>query len=129
MEFPRPGIEPAPQQQPKPLQRHHQILNLLHHSRTPAGVCLSVCWFPFFFFQPHLQHMEVPPPGVKWALQLQAYATAMATSDPSHIRKLHCGLWQHWILSSLREARNQTQTLIGFVTHCATTETPGDFFN
>ena len=44
----------------------------------------------FFFLQPHLQHMEVPRPAVKWELQLQAYATA--TSDLSHICDLHHSL-------------------------------------
>ena len=37
----------------------------------------------FFFFQPHLWHMEIPKPGIKSKLQLQ----------PS--------LGQHWILNSL----------------------------
>ena len=40
--------------------------------------------FKFFcFLGPHPQHMEVPRLGVKSELQLQAYATAIATRDPS----------------------------------------------
>ena len=35
MEIPWPGMGPAPQQWPKPLQWQCQILNLLHHKRTP----------------------------------------------------------------------------------------------
>lgn len=31
----RPGIEPASQQWPEPLQRQYLIFNLLHHNRTP----------------------------------------------------------------------------------------------
>ena len=31
----QPGIEPTPQQQPKPLKWQHQILNPLRHKRTP----------------------------------------------------------------------------------------------
>ena len=36
-----------------------------------------------------LWHMEVPRLGVKAELQLQAYATATAMEDPSHICELH----------------------------------------
>ena len=39
----------------------------------------------FFFLQLYPRHMEVPNPGVELELQLLAYATAMATLDPSHI--------------------------------------------
>ena len=35
-----------------------------------------------FFLGLHLWHMGVPGLGVKWELQLQAYATVMATPDP-----------------------------------------------
>ena len=43
----------------------------------------------FVFLGPHLQHMEVPRLGVKSELQLQAYTTATATWNPSHIYDLH----------------------------------------
>ena len=38
----------------------------------------------FFFLWPHLWHVEVPRLGVELELQLQIYATAMATVDLSH---------------------------------------------
>ena len=38
-------------------------------------------FFVLFFLGPHLQHVEVPG-GVKWELQLPAYATATATAMP-----------------------------------------------
>ena len=46
MEVPGPGIEPKPQQWPKALQWQCQILNPLHHKRTP---CLFGV-LGFFFF-------------------------------------------------------------------------------
>ena len=36
----------------------------------------------FVFLGPHLLHMEVPRLGVQSELQLMAYTTAIATSDP-----------------------------------------------
>ena len=49
--------------------------------------------FFFCFLGLHPQHMEVPMLGVKYGLQLPAYATATATSDPSHIWNLHHSSW------------------------------------
>ena len=40
-----------------------------------------------------------------------AYATAMATLDPSCIFDLHCSLWQRRLLKPLSEARDQTHIL------------------
>ena len=45
---------------------------------------------------------EVPRPGAESELQLPAYATPIATPDPSHICKLHSSLRQHWVLNPLR---------------------------
>ena len=60
----------------------------------------TFCYFCcFLFLGPHLQHMEVPRIGVELALQLQAYATATATTDPSGICKPHHSLQQAWILT------------------------------
>lgn len=56
--------------------------------------------------------MEVPGKGVKSELQLQTYATATATPDPSHICDLCRGLLQHQILNLLNEARDQTRILM-----------------
>ena len=44
---PGPGIEPVPQQRPKPQQWQHQILNLLHQQETPG--CISIDWFFSFW--------------------------------------------------------------------------------
>ena len=53
--------------------------------------------------------MEVPRLGVKSELQLQAYTTATATLDLSHICNLLCSLWQRrWILNPLSEVRDRT---------------------
>ena len=52
--------------------------------------------------------MEVPGPGVELELQLQAYTTATAALDWSHICKLCHGLWQQQTLNSLNEARDRT---------------------
>ena len=41
----------------------------------------------------------------------EAYATATATPDTSHICKLHHSLWQHWILGPLSEAGDRTSIL------------------
>ena len=54
--------------------------------------------------------MEVPRIGVK--SQLPAYTTATATQDPSHACDLHHSSWQHQILNTLIEARDQTHVLM-----------------
>ena len=51
----------------------------------------------FFFLGPHLRHIEVPRLGVELEVQLQAYTTATAIPDPSHICNLHRSLQQHRI--------------------------------
>ena len=50
----------------------------------------------FCFLGMHWRHMEVPRPGVKWELQLPAYATAIATAtwDPSRVCDPHHSSWQ-----------------------------------
>ena len=53
----------------------------------------------FFFPGPPLWHMEGPWLEVRSELQLPTYATATATSDPSHIFKLCRSMWQHRILN------------------------------
>ena len=42
-----------------------------------------------FFLGLHPRHMEAPKLGVKSELQLPAYTTAIAISDPSRIFDLH----------------------------------------
>ena len=56
--------------------------------------------------------MEVLRLGVELELQLQAYTTATATWDPSHVCDLHHSSRQHWILNPLSEARDQTCILM-----------------
>ena len=52
--------------------------------------------------------MEVPGLEVEWDLQLLAYTTATATSDPSCI----CDLRQCWIVKPLSETRDETHILM-----------------
>ena len=66
--------------------------------------------------------MEVPRLGVESQLQLPAYAAAIATQDLSCVCSLHHSSWQHWILSPLSEARDQTCNLMVPIRthfHCA----------
>ena len=83
--------------------------------RIPAFCCCCYCCFFVF-----LVHMEVPTPGVESELQLLAYISATAMSDPSHICELHHNSWQHWIPNPLSRARDRTcvppHGLVAFVT-------------
>ena len=65
-----------------------------------------------FFFQPYLQHMEVPRLGAESELQLLAYTSATATQDLSHICDLHCSSWQCWVLNPLSGARDRIHILM-----------------
>ena len=70
---------------------------------------LHVCFSSFFlllFLGLHLQHVEVPRPGVESELQAPAYTTATATRDPNHVCNLHCSSWQHGILNPQSKARD-----------------------
>ena len=71
-------------------------------------------FFTYLFFVSglHLRHMKVPRLGVESKLQLWAYVTATATSDPSPICDLHCSSKQCQILNSLSEAGNWTHILL-----------------
>ena len=96
---------------------------------------LILLWVLFFFFnfvflsflEPYPGHVEVPRLGVQSQLHPLAYATAMATRDPSHVCDLHHSSWQRWILNLLSEARNGTRNLMvpsWMCFHCATSGTP-----
>ena len=75
-------------------------------------------FFVFCLFRATPAHMEVPRQGVKWELQLPAYAIATATQDPSCVCDLHHSSWQRQILNPLSEARDQTRVLDNqFVNH------------
>ena len=70
---------------------------------------LFIFFFLFFFFLwLHLWHMETLELGIKSELQVPAYATATETQDLSCICDPNRSLWQHRILNSLNEARDQT---------------------
>ena len=56
--------------------------------------------------------MEVPWLGVESELQLPAYATAIATPDPSCIHDLHLSLQQGWILNPWCETKDRTHILM-----------------
>ena len=56
--------------------------------------------------------MEVPRLGIELELQLLAYATAVATRDPSHIFNLHHSSQQHWIPNPLSKAKDRTHVLM-----------------
>ena len=71
--------------------------------------------------------MEVPRLGVESELQLPAYATAIATQDPSRVCDLHHSSQQHQILDPLSEARDQTHVLMDTSRvrfHCTTMGPP-----
>ena len=56
--------------------------------------------------------MEVPRLGVELELQLPAYATATAMTDPSCVYDLHHSSRQRQILNPLSEDRDQTPVLM-----------------
>ena len=60
----------------------------------------------------YLWHREVPRLGVKWELQLLAYATATAMPDLSRICNPHHSSWQQRILNALSEANGGTCILM-----------------
>ena len=68
---------------------------LMESKHTWDGVAFNyqlICEMDFFvclFLGPHPWHMEVPRVSVESELQLLAYATATATSDPSRVCDLH----------------------------------------
>ena len=70
---------------------------------------------PYFlvFLGPQPRNIEVPGVGVKLELQLEVYATAIATPDPSHICDLHHSSRQRQILNPLSKARDRTHILMG----------------
>ena len=99
-----------------------------------ASLCLFFFFFFFFFFflGPHLQPMEVPRLGAESELLLLTYTTATATQDLSHIYDLHkaacsnMGSLTHWAGPGIGPA--SWCTLVRFLSHWATTGTPGLYF-
>ena len=66
----------------------------------------------FSFLGLNTPHMEVPRLGVELELQLPAYATATATSEPSCIFDLHHSSGQYQILNPLSKVRDGTCNLM-----------------
>ena len=73
---------------------------------------LFINYYYFRFLGSHLQHMEVPGPGVELDLQLPAYGTATVTPDPSHVVDLDHSSRPRQILNLLSEARDRTLILM-----------------
>ena len=91
------------------------------------NISAFIIFIYFCFSGPHLQHTEVPRLGFELELQLLAYATAIATPDPSCICNLHQSSQQHCILNPLSEASDQTHNLMvpsQICFHGATTRMP-----
>ena len=58
------------------------LLTLAFHTSGLQNCEMIHFLFSFLFLlQPHLQHMEVPRPGVEWELQLPACVIATAMPD------------------------------------------------
>ena len=75
-----------------------------------SSSCLFI--YLFCFLGSHLRHMEIPRLGVQSELQLLAYASAIATQDPSHVFNLHHSSQQCQILNPLSTARDRTGNLM-----------------
>ena len=73
---------------------------------------MYVHMYVFCFLGPHPMHVEVPRLGAQLELQLPAYTTATATSDPSHLCDLHDSSQQCRILNPLNEATDGTWNLM-----------------
>ena len=69
----------------------------------------------FFFFMGHLQHMEVPRPGVE--SELQVWPT-LQLQQPRSFNPLHWA-WDWTCTSAVTQA-----TAVRFLTHCTTAGTP-----
>ena len=74
-------------------------------------IYLFIYLFLPFYLGPHPWHMEVPRLGVESEMQLQAYATASAMWDPSHVcNPLHSSK-PCQVLNPLSKSRDQTHIL------------------
>ena len=85
---------------------------------------LSFTYFIYFF-------SAAPRLGVKSELQLSAYATAIATRDPSCVCNLNCSSQPCGILYWARPGIKPVSSwiLVRFLTRWATTGTPGHSLN
>ena len=67
-------------------------------------------FFSLLFFWATPRAYEVPGLGVESELQLPAYATAIAGSEP--YLQIYRNSQQHWILNTVSKARDQTHILM-----------------
>ena len=111
---------------PPPIYEWSSSSSSWQHTVLSLFVCLTFFW-SFVFLGLHSQHTEVPRLSVIWELQLPAYTTAAATSDPSRICDLHHSSQQCRILNPRSKARDRTCILMdaGQICFCwAMTGTP-----
>ena len=81
-------------------ETHCYTLKIYSGQIFKCQVHASFLIFNFFcFLGRHVEHMEVPSLGVKSELPLQAYTTAIAIPDLSHLRNLYRSLQQRQILT------------------------------
>ena len=85
-----------------------QLLTYRGLPKSPTVPSLSMV--PYWDF--HNYVCNYPTPSLsELELQLPAYATAIATRDPSQVCDLRHSSQQRWILNSLNEARDRTHIL------------------
>ena len=71
------------------------------------------CLFVFCLLGSHQGHMEVPRLDIELELQLPAYATTIATWDPSHhICSLYHSSWQSGIPNPLSKPRQDQSRIL-----------------
>ena len=80
------------------------------HMLLPLG--LSVFFFLLCFLESHPWCMETPRLGIESELQLPAYTTATAISDPSRVCSLHHSSRQRRVPHALSEPRDRVRVLV-----------------
>ena len=83
-----------------------KIYSDLSHSLTNFHIHFLAYFFFFLLFRAAPMAYVGSHLGVQLELQLPAYTTAAATSDPSHICDLYHNSRQCWILNPLSKARD-----------------------
>ena len=78
---------------------------------------LGFFFFFFFFLLPHLQHMEIPGPGIPWSLPQPQHHGIPAASTAYTVAFSSARMLTHW-------ARLGIKHYVGFLTHWATMGTP-----
>ena len=103
----------------------NHVTSLLIYYPSPNSV-LFYFIISFYFilsFQCYTHFIWMfPGQGSNMELELPAYATAMATWDPSHVYDLHHSSQQCWILNSLSKVRDLNTRPHGYQPGSLTTE-------